>query len=204
MTARGKMAEAQFFLDNLRRTELGSAEFRYNASACTSALYSSIQHLLYDYAKKFWPSITGNEYIDAYHVALLAKTTGNEEATNFVEWYNKLEGRINSNPDSKAALEARKMEIHRVSPPLAFHAVTWEQAIDIADRLEYGIMSPQGIFTSSGAQRPTSTQLQAVQGSTTAVFFRSYATRQVPDTLNAAADFIKSLIDEAESRFGPP
>lgn len=120
MTARTKLAEAKFFLGKLSETDHGSAAFRYNTSACASALYSSTQHLLYDYAKKFWPSLTQDDYIDAYHVALLARATGNKTASDFVDWYNKLEGRIKSNPDANAALQARRAETHRTSPALFF------------------------------------------------------------------------------------
>ncbi|MGA2627190.1 MAG: hypothetical protein ABSF63_09040 [Candidatus Bathyarchaeia archaeon] len=203
MTARNKLAEARFFSDKMSRTEIGSTEFRFYASASVSAFYSSTQHLLYDYARKFWPSITAKEYVDAEHLTLLAKATGNEKATKFVGWYNKLWGRMKQNDEVKAVLEARTMEIHRGSPPLLFDVSLLDQ-VDITDQLEYGVMSPRGVFSSSGSRLPTPEQIHAVPGNRTAVFFPSYKTKQVLDTLSSAIDFVEKLVDEAESQFGSP
>jgi hypothetical protein len=96
------------------------------------------------------------------------------------------------------------MEIHRISAPLFFDIALWEPPIDITDRMEYGIIDSQGTVTPSGAQMPTPRQLESAgQGSKTVVYFSTYRNREIPATLEAAMDFIGSLVREAESQFGP-
>lgn len=205
LTAKSKLDEARFFLGQLQHSGVGSLEFRNNCSACVSALYSVIQHLLFDYVRIFWPQIDPSEYIDLHSLALLGKTSTNMKAREFVEWYSKLQGRMNSDPDTRAALNVRTMEIHRMSTPLFFDVAFWEPPIDVTDRMEYGIKNSQGTVTPSGAQMPTPRQLESAgQGSKTVVYFSSYKNREIPAALEAAINFIDSLIKEAESQFGPP
>lgn len=73
LTAKGKLDEARFFLERIRSSDLGSDEFRFYASACASAMYGSVQHLLYDYAKKYWPSADTGDYLDASSFLLRKK-----------------------------------------------------------------------------------------------------------------------------------
>jgi len=202
MTARRKLSEARFFLVKMQASQLGSEEFRYYASACVSALYSVTNHLLYDYAKKLWPQITANQYLDARLMSLLAKITSNKRANDFIEWYNKLLGRIKSNPDTKAALDVRDMEIHRGNPTLAYE-LSFLDTLDVSDRIEYGIMNSQGTITPSGTQIPTPKQVQLEgEGSKIVLFFTSYRAKDIADTLSSSCNFIDAIIKEAESLFG--
>lgn len=65
MTARVKLAEANFFLQKLQFASPTAIDFSYYTSACASALYGSLQHLLYDYGMKFWPEIDEDDFLDS-------------------------------------------------------------------------------------------------------------------------------------------
>jgi hypothetical protein len=94
VTAASKLAEAQFLLEKMRSVTLVTDDFSFYLSACVSALYSCIQHLLFDYAKRYWPSLSAENHVDAWHFQLLAKTTAHQDALRFLDWYNKLDGQI--------------------------------------------------------------------------------------------------------------
>lgn len=207
MTCRGKLAEAQFFLDKLRPQELGSSEFRFYASAFAFALHSSLQHLLYDYANKYWPQIGRDDYLDPRYFRLLAKATGNNQALRFVDWYNGLIGRINADNDTRLVWDIRQMEAHRGSSPLSFEKVMFEPAIDISDNFEFGIIRPSHEFISTGSDPPARNLVDAVQHSSSAVYFR-YDERerpnrkQVPDVFGSSLRFVENILNEAEAQFG--
>ena len=79
MTAREKLAEIRFFLTKLRSVLTMNSEwsqppddFKYYVSACVWALYGADQHLLYDYAQTFWPTVSVEDYLDTRVFRLLA------------------------------------------------------------------------------------------------------------------------------------
>lgn len=115
MSARKKLEEAKFFLDKLQSVSPTSAEFRYYTSACVWALYGSNEHLLYDYAKKYWPDISTNDYLNSEMFESKAKATKNEKAIDFLAWYQEAQGRIGQNKDASVLLKVRHIEAHRAS-----------------------------------------------------------------------------------------
>jgi hypothetical protein len=203
LTAKDKLAEARFFLDKMRKSDRGTWEFKFYASACTSAMYSSFQHLLYDYARKYWPSLTMEDRLDLRSLQVTAKATGHQDALLFCDWYDKASQRIKSNPDTAEIWQVRHTGTHRDTPPLDFHTTIF-QPIDVTDRLEYGVMSPSGSFQPSGSMPPSDNDLRAVEGSRVGVFFAGYRVREVLAVFESALPFIDSLIREAEKKFGSP
>jgi len=201
LTAKRKLDEARFFLEKLRSSDLGSDEFRFYASACASAMYGSLQHLLYDYAKKFWPSLDAEEYLNSWLFSLLAKATQQSDAMRFVQWYNKLTGRIESNADAKEVWKMRHTETHRETLALEFDLISYV-TVGIEDQLEFGVMRPSGAFESSGSRPPSKEAVNAVQDSSEAVFLRGYRSKQLPDVFSSAWEFVKSVLDEVERDFG--
>jgi len=201
VTAKDKLEEAWFFLKRMRSTDLLSLEFKFYVSACASAMYGSIGHLLYDYAKKYWHTLDTSDFLDARYFLLLAKTTNQPKALQFVQWYNELPARIRSNPDASEVWRIRHIDTHRGSPGLNFVVEIFEP-LDVTDRLQYGVMRPSGTFEPSGSSPPTIQQINAVPNSSVAVFLCGYESKQVSDVFGSAWDFLKSVVDEAEQRFG--
>lgn len=201
LTAKRKLDEARFFLEKLRSSDLGSDEFKFYSSACASAIYGSLEHLLFDYAKKFWPSLDAEEYLNSRLFSLLAKATAQADATRFIQWYNKLPGRIESNSDTREVWKIRHTETHRDTIALEFDATLYEP-MGIEDRLEFGVMRPSGAFEPSGSRPPPKEVVDAVQHSSVAVFLRGYRSKQLADVFGSAWGFVKSVLDEADRDFG--
>jgi len=203
LTAKDKLAEARFFLEKMRQNNPGTQEFKFYASACASAMYSSFQHLLYDYARKYWPSLTMEDRLDLRSLQITAKATRHLDASKFCDWYDKTSQRIRSNPDTAEIWQVRHTGTHRDTPPLDFYATVF-QPIDVTDRLEYGVVLPSGSFHPSGSMPPSDQELKAVQGSRVGVFFAGYRTKEVVDVFETALPFLESLVEEAEKQFGFP
>lgn len=187
----------------MRKSDRGTWEFKFYASACTSAMYSSFQHLLYDYARKYWPSLTMEDRLDLRSLQVTAKATGHQDALLFFDWYDKASQRIKSNPDTAEIWQVRHTGTHRATPPLDFYTPIF-QPIDVTDRLEYGVMSPSGSFQPSGSMPPSERELGAVEGSRVGVFFAGYRVKEVLAVFESALPFIDSLTNEAEKKFGSP
>ena len=203
LTAKDKLAEARFFLDKMRQTGPGTREFKFYTSACASAMYSSFQHLLYDYARKYWPSLTMEDRLDLRSLQVTTKATGHQDALVFCDWYDKATQRIKSNTDTAEIWQARHTGTHRDTPPLDFYTTVF-QPIGVTDRLEYGVMSPSGIFQTSGSMPPSEHELTAVQGSRVGVFFAGYRTKEVLAVFESGLPLLESLVDEAYRQFGSP
>jgi hypothetical protein len=209
LTAKSKLAEAEFFLDKLRPLSVnsqGSPEFRYYASACTYALVSSLWHLLYDYANKYWKQLGRDEYLDQRSFRLLALATENKDASDFIKWYKGLMGRIKADDDTKLVWNVRAMEAHRGNPPLSFvRQIPVGMIISVG--LEYGVRRPTGEFISTGSDPPPPSLIHEVRESSGAVYFRAdqrepAKRKQVPEVLESSITKVKAVVEEAESKFG--
>jgi hypothetical protein len=190
MSGRSKLGEAQFFLQQLSSLQANSIDssmkFRYFASACSSALYGSLQHLLYDYAKKFWPGIDQLDYLDTRLFQLLAKATNRSDARDFIEWYNGLIDRIRKDRDSSIVWDVRKIETRRGVLPYSYQQAFFE-AVNFSSGTVTGRIA-----------------LSVVQPNSVSVYFKDYPDRSVQDAIGNTVTFVESLLDEAESGFGKP
>lgn len=208
MTARDKLAEANFFLEKLQSVSMASMDFTYYTSACASALYGSLQHLLYDYAKRYWPNITDDDYLNPKLFRLLAKATKRTDALDCVKWYDTLADQISKNRDAKIVWNIRHVDTHRGTTSFAYQF----EELDMVDmsggttfaipRLEYSELLPSGEIVPSGASPPTSLLLRelARQGRLI-VHFGGHARRPVQEILEGTFTFVRTLIDEAEAKF---
>lgn len=176
---------------------------RYYVSASASAMYSCLEHLLYDYAKKYWRSFDTRDYLDARYFLLLAKATHNEDALQFIQWYNGLDARIESDKDAAQIWKIRRVETHRGTPPLDF-VIEILEPFDIADRLEYGLTLPSGEFQSTGSIPPSQQQLRGAPGSRVTVYFTEYRRKETPDVFESALLLLESILGEADKKFGFP
>jgi hypothetical protein len=209
MTARVKLAEASFFLEKLEAADTLTMDFRYYASACASALYGALQHLLYDYAMKNWKNIDEDDYLDSRLFRLLAKVTGDSGAVDFVEWYDALLKRIEKNDDARIAWNLRRMETHRVAAPYQyrlglFEAVNMSAGTTISGHIEYAVVRPSGTVIPSGTSIPTRALVDEVPNSRVDAYFREKPSKPVRDVLGNTITFVDSLISEAELKFNLP
>jgi len=114
MTARSKIREARFFLEQLRSAGPLSENTSYYVSACVAAIYGALNHLLYDYAVRFWaPRFDTNDFIDLESFKLIARITDDSQAMRFADWYGQAMGRMHNDADASALLRIRRMETHR-------------------------------------------------------------------------------------------
>jgi len=103
--AEDKLDEAKYFLGKLKEiSRTISAEsdwkegrdvyviepkYKYNFSACTQALRSVFDILLYDYAEKYKLIVGRQDYIDKNKFSTKAKACGSSESRKFIKWYNE-------------------------------------------------------------------------------------------------------------------
>ena len=97
-----KLKEANYFLSKVLSPEEDPMEnpevFQYNLSAFLSAWRSVFDIMLYDYALKFFPSLTRDDYIKLDSFRLAAKAQNHEEASSFIKWYDKKFRFLKNNP----------------------------------------------------------------------------------------------------------
>lgn len=207
MTAHSKLQEANFFFQLLERPEENTAEtFKNYVSACVSGIYGIMQHLLYDYAQKYWAKFDTNDYVDPSSFTLLAKITQNHEASKFVEWYNKAIGRINNNPDAAAVLKTRKLETHRSDVPYSY---IWELVLDGSTNISSTIVFPQPTTERTREivvpylSRETVTAMPPGKLTSIIPVFDHYPEKPAVEVISNTITLLKSLVDEAETNFGP-
>lgn len=181
--------EAKFFLEKLRSTSPTTIDFRHYVSAIVSALYGSLQHLLYDYAHSFWPNIDESDYLDPRLFRLLAKSTNNSDALAFIKWYDGLPARINQNDAASIIWNVRRTETHRANTPFEYRLELFDAVnmsggtgSNISGHIEVSVYGP------GGGARPTP-------------YFRENPSRSVEEVIASTISFIESLISEAEVGF---
>lgn len=219
MTAREKLDEAKFFLSKLRQFsefdsegEIPQDDFKYYASACVWALYGSYDHLLYDYARKFWPKLGTDDYLTRDNLKLVAKATENKEAKEFLKWYNKALGRIQENKDAMTIIKVRKVEAHRAQTQYYFindftvslhDAVTASGAITMATYYEPWMPKPIEI-----GSIPNVPPVVPIPSSMTTVkrigHFSDYPDKSVDKVIEDALILLDQIVSEAETKFGTP
>ena len=104
--AEDKLKEAKYFLDKLKEiSRTISAEshweegrdvyaiepkFKYNFSACVTALMSVYDVLLYDYAEKYFKYSPARQYfMNEILFSNIANACGSSESKEFIKWYRK-------------------------------------------------------------------------------------------------------------------
>lgn len=212
MTARDKLAEASFFLQKLQITSTHdanrlwdsgiSAEYRYYVSACVWALYGSRDHLLYDYARKYWPNLGTDDLLDQKTVNLIAKATNNDEAKQFLEWYASVQGRIDKNRDAKTVLDVRRVEAHRGTTSYIYYPFAYSDTPTLHD-----VVTASGaitIGTFDPEPMPAQTQILPVSVVKTIVHFLTYPDKPVEKVIEATLNLLNEIITEAENKFGIP
>ena len=106
MRAEGKLEEAKYFLDILKKVSRTittdsqwkegrdghtiEPKFKHNFSACIQALRSVFDVLLYDYAEKYFKySPERQEYMDENRFSIIASARGSSESKQFIKWYRQ-------------------------------------------------------------------------------------------------------------------
>ena len=104
--AEDKLKEAKYFLDKLKEiSRTISAEshweegrdvyaiepkFKYNFSACVTALMSVYDVLLYDYAEKYFKYSPARQYFMNENLfSKIANACGSSESKEFIKWYRE-------------------------------------------------------------------------------------------------------------------
>ena len=166
-------------------------------SACVWALYGAYDHLLYDYAQKYWPNLTTDDYIDDRLFALLASSTENEDARKFLEWHRDVHGRIVKNKDAETILRVRQVEAHRGSAGYSFYAL-WDMP------------SLHDVVTASGAVTMEPSQLGSTHPTVkhpilrSAINFEGYPSKSVEQVIESALGLMNEIVTEAENKFDLP
>jgi hypothetical protein len=191
MSARKKLAEARFFLGKLHSAYPDSDEFKYYVSACVWALYGSYDHLLYDYAKKFWPELDTDVYLDNKTFDLVAAATGNEKAKSFIKWYREAQSEISRNMDSSTILKVRRVEAHRGTTDYGY----WMGIHDAVSA------SGANIVYVSDATRPTPAHIP-IEEMRAITYFSDYLDNPVEKVIENTLKLLDRIVSEAEAKFG--
>ena len=210
MTAREKLAEANFFLQKLKaasKVELAydfavANEYRYYVSACVWALYGSYDHLLYDYAQKYWPKLDISDFLDNKMFALLADATDNDEAKRFLEWYREVQGRIDKNEDAHAILKVRRIEGHRGTTAYSFYS--YFEMPSLHDVVTASGAFRMGQYDPSGMANPTEFRPLTWPVVKSVVNFNDYPGKPVEQVIEAVLTLLSAIVTEAENNFGIP
>ena len=191
------MEEASFFLEKIHSANLATDEFKYYVSACVWALYGSFDHLLYDYAMKFWPNLSVDDYLENRIFSLLAKATGNEEAEHFLQWYRQAQGRIDKDRDASTVLKARRVEAHRGSVDYDY-TFTLHAMLNLSGSIEvrtfYTGAVPTGLTATIDPNAIPATEAH----------FAGYPDNSVEVAIQNTFRLLSGFVSEAENRFGRP
>ncbi len=204
MTSREKLSEATFFLDRVRASSVTSMDLKYYVSACASALYGSLQHLLYDYAKRHW-QFAENDYLDSIVFRNLAQQRNDSRGINFIDWWDDLPRRIGANEDACIIWNQRRMETHRAGAHYQYRVELFDAlsmtGSNLSGHIEYSVVRPSGSVIPSGTQIPSASLVNEVTGSRVSIHFQENPSRSVEDVITRTITFVESLVGEAESRF---
>jgi len=113
MTAKEKIAEADFNLDKVRHIPFLDPTFKFLLSNFLNSAQSIFYHLLEDYNQKFQLGLTGN--YDKENFKERAKELNNEKALEFIRWYADELNKIKQNKDFGFLTEKRHINIHKES-----------------------------------------------------------------------------------------
>jgi hypothetical protein len=201
MTARDKLAEADFFLHKLRDASVldqnrlwdvgASNEYRYYVSACVWAVIGVREHLLYDYARMYWPNLGTGHHLDRGTLRLIAEATNHDEAKRFLAWYGKAQGRIEADADARTVLAVRKVEAHRGRTDISYFPYRSETPT------LYDLVNVSGTMA-------VSTYVQAATVQRITAYFDGHPDKQVEDTIGDTLILMNTLVTEAENTFGIP
>lgn len=117
MTAAGKIAEAERWLDKIKNSEhrKDRTELKDNVSAFLNCTNSIPDHLLEEYNQKFNLGITSNDKLYPSTFEKASKKQNNTQAINFISEFKKEKNKIGSDPIGKVLSEKRNLDTHRES-----------------------------------------------------------------------------------------
>ncbi len=152
MTAREKLDEARFFLQQLDTSRSGSIEFMYYLSAFLGACRSVPDHLLYEYGQKFL-GISHDDFLDQQYFGLLAKSLNHARAQDFIKWWRSETERLGREEPGSVLVTKRNVVIHRGRPAFTF-SLTLVQPMYVGTYVSP--LSSSGSFVTSSAPPVTS------------------------------------------------
>lgn len=139
MTAQDKLAEAYFFMQQLKEP-INALQASYFFSAYLSAINSIFDHLLEDANQKFYLGFSLDDYLDYRKFRTIAEFSGNVKARQFIEWYDDIFNTIHANVVGKLFRVERNRNIHkRIEPPKLFAEMKPEnlENIDTVTTIEF-------------------------------------------------------------------
>jgi len=117
MTADGKIAEAERWLDKIRNSDhrKDRTALNDNVNAFLNTVNSIPDHLLEEYQQKFYLGITFYDELRPRIFEDTAKKQGNRQALGFILAFNQEKAKIESDPIGKILTKKRDLDTHRDS-----------------------------------------------------------------------------------------
>ena len=188
MDTRFKLEEAQYFLQELRRTKDDPKLSYFYLSAFLSAWRSVLDIMLYDFAEHY-PLRLKELKINDQIFWVAANALNNTEALRFIDWWRQKADIVRKHPLSKE----RNRIVHKEYPP---HTVYVPSTLSSGTRL---IVSESGIVAGSAGTVPEGAfpvTIAVVPGYTVEI--------QFPDLLGVCEKgfvLMESIVKEAEEKF---
>lgn len=119
-----KLAEAEYFLNQLDNFQGNKELFDYNLSAFVVSWQSVIDIMLYDFAEKFSLGLTRDDYLGEEQFRLAARVLDRKEAIDFLRWLINETRKLR---DKHSILfDRRRLTVHRgKGSTFVAYAVNW-------------------------------------------------------------------------------
>jgi len=207
MSAKQKLQEAKFFLEELRDflqslpqdspTQMKSCNY---LSAFQSAAVSVIDCLLEDYNVKFSLHIPLTERLDPNIFEREAKRASNEAALGFLKWWKERKGSLKDDPLGKLLIGKRHINIHRVQtkPDLLKIKIGGNLPSSGSLGIKHFCQDKLVETCKSPEQPPTRPKTRET---TFGWFFSDYPDEPVITVCDKFLDRLTTLVSEAERRF---
>jgi len=199
LEAKYKLAEARYFLDQLKDLKNKPDEFMHNLSAFLSAWRSVLDVLLYDYAEKYF-GWSREDKLNQRDFEVAAKASGIRDARNFIQWYKKQIQLLSGNPLAKK----RVVIVHRGRPKVTktyrlylVETIAMQESIALEllkQKLPGAAIIAEPSFGDESKRPDFVARL-------TDVFFEDYKSKEIGKVCEEAYELVKEIVEEAEKTF---
>jgi hypothetical protein len=208
MSARIKLAEAEYFFLAIKRTLHNPDKLNYNLSAFFSAWRSIPDVMLYDFANRYSLGFTEEDRLTAYEFRIAARVLNEDRALQFLKWWNQRCEKIRASP----LYRKRNIVVHRGKPVLRYVVylpTSLASELDKDSRFDFGIETYRGKKAILKGRKLTGSEHQSARGAklgdrfktTFDVEFDDFPERRIEDVCREALDEVRQFVKEAERQY---